>query len=129
MAEQEHRPARLQDVLNYTHEPYLSESEVSYIRSIFAGKKGNEIVSILRKIFLPTALDTNLPIEEMSSDIWMVDKDFSQVPSNEVKPLVLARQDAIKMVFGGLIKLKVIANSKEESEEQRKLRIKKDSLR
>jgi hypothetical protein len=125
MAEQQ--KASLRDVINYAPEQYLSEEELSTIRSTFRGN--DKLIKILRKIMLPSALDLELPIEEVGSDIWMVDKDFASMPNEEIKTIAVGRQDAIKFIFGGLIKLKVLANQAEESEQERAARRAKDSTK
>jgi transcriptional regulator GlxA family with amidase domain len=125
MAEQ--KKATVRDIVNYEPEQYLSEEEVGLIRGAF--KNNEKLIKVIRKIMLPTALDANLPIEELAADAWMSDRDFGGMPNEEIKSIVLARQDAIRMVFGGLIKLKVIANQKEESPEEAELRRQKDSAK
>ena len=104
---------KLREMLPYEPDTYLSQEEVRLIQATF---KGNEkLLKVLRKLMLPSAFDPELPIEEMMGDVWMVDKDFSQLPVGEIKAIVLARQDAIKFILGGLIKLKVISNSVAET--------------
>jgi hypothetical protein len=125
MAEQQ--KTSLRDVINYSPEQYLSEEELAIIRSTF---KGNDrLIKILRKIMVPSAADLELPIEEVGSDVWMLDKDFAAIPNEEIKTIVVGRQNAIKYIFGGLIKLKVIANQTEESEQERNARRAKDSAK
>lgn len=119
--------ATLKDLINYDTEMYLSKEEEDLIRRTFKGN--NALIKVLRKLFMPTAFDPELPIEEMGKDVWMVDKDFSLMQNEEIKSIVLARQDTIKFILGGLIKLKMIANQKEESEAEELERRKKDSLK
>ena len=123
----ENKPARLEDVLPYSPESYLSPDEITLIRNTFRGNE--KLIKVLRKLFLPSAFDPELPIEEIGGDVWMANFDFTQMPSTEVKPLVLGRQDAIKFVLGGLIKLKVIANQEEETEIEKAYRRSKDSTK
>ena len=78
---------------------------------------------------MTTALDPELPIEQMGQDCWMVDKDFSGMQECEIKSIVLARQDTIKFVLGGLVKLKILANTEEEKPEDRAERRRKDSTK
>ncbi len=125
--EGEQKKATLKDILNYDTETYLSQSEVDLIKRTF--KNNPELIKVLRKILLPTAFDPELPIEEMQSDAWMVDKDFALMPAEDIKPIVLARQDMIKFILGGLIKLKMIANIKEETKEEKDARQRMDSLK
>lgn len=117
----------LDELLPYVPDMYLKPDEVKELQTVF---KGNErLIKILRKLFLPSALDPELPIEEMMGDAWMVDKDFSQMQVAEIKTIVLARQDAIKFILGGLIKLKVIANSSDMSETEKAYARSKDSTK
>lgn len=120
------RAARLEDVLPYTPETYLSDSDLAWIQNTFRGAD-NKGVKVLRKLFLPSAFDPELPIEEIQHDAWMADTDFRAMQNDEVKPVVLARQDAIKFVLGGLIKIKVLANQKEETAVEAAYRKAKDS--
>lgn len=125
MPEKEKR-AQLSDILTYTPEAYFDEGELSLIRSYFAGENGKKLIRILRKVLLPTVSDPSLPIEEAGSDAWMSGIDFRQIPEAEVKSVVLGRQEAIKFVIGGLVKLKMMAVP-EESELNRAARRAKDS--
>lgn len=117
--------ATLSDVLNYDPEQYLNESEVALIRSTF--KDNPQLLAVIRKVMLPTISDPHLPIEEMASDALMANLDFAALPEKEIKSIVLARQDALKFIVGGLVKLKVFAASTDETPYQKALRRKKDS--
>lgn len=119
--------ATLRDVLNYDPEQYLSEDEVSLIKSTF--KDNKRLLAVLRKVLLPTISDPSLPIEEMSHDVYLAKVDWAQIPEAEIKPIILARQEAIMFVLGALIKLKVIANGSDESPYQAELRKKQDSTK
>jgi len=123
----ENTPASLKDVLPYSPDAYLTQDEMTLLRNTFRGNE--KLIKILRKIFLPTALDPELPIEEIGGDVWMANFDFTQMQSSEIKPLVLGRQDAIKFVIGGLIKLKVLANQVEETAMEAAYRRSKDSAK
>jgi hypothetical protein len=123
----ENQPASLKDVLPYEPEQYLSADEVTLLRNTFGGNE--KLIKVLRKVFLPTAFDPELPMEEMGGDVWMANFDFTQMQSSEIKPLVLGRQDAIKFVLGGLIKLKVLANQSEETAMEAAFRRSKDSTK
>ena len=102
------KPTTLADIINYEPDKYITDDEMSLVRSTF---KGNDrLIKVIRKIMLPTTLDPELPIEQMRDDAWMASLDFSQMPVDQVKALVVARQDAIKFILGGLIKLKLMAN-------------------
>ena len=114
MAEQ--KATTLADIINYKPEQYITDDEVSLVRSTFRGN--DRLIKVLRKVLLPTAFDSELPIEQMRDDAWMAGMDFSQIPVEQVKSLVVARQDTIKFILGGLIKLKLMANDETKTPAQ-----------
>ena len=77
----------------------------------------------MRKVFIPMVTDESLPIEDFGKDSFNVGKDWHSIPAAEAKILMVAREDAIKFILGGLIKLKIMAAdievSPEEAEENR----------
>lgn len=119
--------ATLKDVLNYEPEQYITKDELALIKATFGGNE--KLLQILRKVLIPTITDGGLPIEDFAKDSFIVDKDWSMIPIAEVKSLIVARQDAIKFIFGGLIKLKVMANNKSETEAEEIARRTKDSTK
>ena len=82
----------------------------------------------MRKLFLPSVGDTRLPIEEIGKDPWLM-LDFAPMQEEHLKPIVLARQDMIKMVVGALIQLKIIANQPVPDAIADEERRKKDSVK
>jgi hypothetical protein len=121
------QPSRLQDIINYEPETYLSEDEVALLRSTF--KDNPRLIKLLRKLMVPSVGDPELPVEEMGNDTWLAMRDWAQVPAEEAKILMVARQEAIKFIFGGIIKIKMLANSAEESPFSKELRRKQDSTK
>lgn len=119
--------ASLRDVLNYEAETYFSDEELSLIRSTF--QNNPRLMKVLRKALIPTFSDLELPLEDVGKDLWLVGRDYAQIPDAEIKSIVLARQEAIKFIAGGLINLKVIANAKDESPMEAALRRSKDSTK
>jgi hypothetical protein len=119
--------ASLKDVLNYDVETYFTPDEISFIKSTF--KDNKKIIAVLRKALIPTFSDPDLPLEEVGKDMWMAGINMAQVPQDELKILVLARQEAIKFIVGALIQLKMLANTKEESPMEAALRRSKDSTK
>lgn len=119
-------PARLEDVLNYEAETYFSKDEMTLIRTTFRDPR---VLKVVRKALMPSVGDREMPIEDLGSDLWLMGRDYGSIPDAEIKSIVLARQDAIKFIMGGLIKLKVMANSKEETSAEAMLRRGKDSLK
>jgi hypothetical protein len=123
--EQQQQAATLRDVLNYEPETYLSEDDMQWIRDTF--KNNHKAISIVRKIFLPYYAD--LPVEEMTKDVWFSGGfDPAMMSEKEAKSLIVARQDMIKQVMGGLIQLKMLANTERaETAAEKALRKQKDS--
>jgi hypothetical protein len=129
MAEEQSKPSplSLRDVINYDPDRYLQDDEVAWIQTTF--RNNPKAIRTLQKIFLPAVADTMQPIEQFANDAFGAGYDFAQVPHEELKAIILARQDAIKFVAGGLIKLKLVANNKPETDQERANRKQKDSAR
>lgn len=114
-------------MLNYEVESYFKPDEVLLIQSIFRDPRA---VDILRKVFLPSVGDANLPLEQaLSQDIWLSGYQWQQIPADEAKILAVARQDVIKYIIGGLMKLKVIANTAPENPKDIAARKEQDSTK
>lgn len=116
--------ARIEDVVGYDVQSELTEAEMSLIRNTF--KDNPALFTVLRKVFAPSVGDLGLPIEKMGADPFMK-VDWKQVQSDEAKAIVLGIQNAYKFVLGGLIQLKVLAQSPVETEQEKKLRLQKNS--
>jgi len=121
----EPQKASLKDVLNYEPEQYLSGEELSLLRSTF--KNNPRLIALLRKLLVPTISDPSLPIEQMGDDAFSAGLDWKNIPADEAKIIATARQEAIKFIFGGLIKIKIIASSDDENPMEAALRRSKDS--
>jgi hypothetical protein len=119
--------ATLRDVINYEPEQYLSDDEVKLIQDTFRGNK--KLLGVLRKVLMPTVADPDLPIEEFGKDMFLVGREYSQIPASEMKQIVLAREEAVKFICGGLISLKQIASLPIESPLDKNLKAKKDSTK
>ena len=83
----------------------------------------------MQKIFIPTIQDSEMTPESFGDDFWMAGKQWDNMPVDEIKALVVARQDTIKWVQSGLIRLKAIANTPEEGIQEASNRRKKDSTK
>lgn len=114
---------------NKMNPPMLfSKEKIKLAKSLYGGEN-NENLQFLREVFLPSLLDSKVPIEFGANDMWM-DIDFKGIPNEEVKSIVLARQDTIKWIIGSLLRLKNLANTPdEETPQEREVRLKKDSLK
>lgn len=122
---EQQQPARLSDVISYDPDQYLSEDEVKLLKDTFNGNK--TLLKVLRKVFLPTIADPDLPVEEFGKDLFLVGREYSQIPAEEMKQVILAREEAVKFICGGFISLKQIASLQEESPYNKEVREKKDS--
>ena len=127
MSEGEQKPVTLNDVINYKPEEYLSSAEVDLIQRTFKGNK--ELLKVLRKVFIPTISDPDLPIEQFANDMFMDGRSWSQIGVNEAKALIVARQDALQFIIGGFIKLNVIAHQTPISPEDQKKAEEKNSTK
>lgn len=121
------QPAQLKDMLSYTPETYFSEDELALIRSTFNGPTGAKILKVIRKTMLPTVSDMELPLEEVSKDMFFNLVDFTTMQTEEVKATAMGIQHSAKTIIGGLIYLKTLANIKDESPAEKALRESKNS--
>lgn len=118
----------LDEILPYKWESHVTSEEAALLRATFGGN--DALIAVLRKVFIPSLSDPSMPIEELGNDMWLFARDWSAVPDNEVKPLVVARQEAIKYVVNGLVRLKMYANlQNEEDTLNREQRRAKDSAK
>lgn len=115
------------EVLGETLETYLTLEDARLLHNTFKGNP--RLLKVLQKIFIPTIQDPEMPPEQMAADFWLSGKNWDAIPVDEVKSLVVARQEALQFILGGIIRLKVIANTNEESMQEVNNRRKKDSNR
>lgn len=113
----------LKDLLNYEPDKYITDAEAEMIRNVCKP----EFINLLRKVFIPTIFDGAVPIENQGLDVYMQGFKWESVPAEHALPLILARQDVIKFILGGLTKLKSIAAQSVESPMEEALRRSKDS--
>lgn len=118
--------ATLRDLINYEPDKQLNDEEVALIKNTFNDKR---LLSVLRKVLLPTISDPSLPMELLAHDVFLAGINWDAIPEKEIKPIMLGRAEAIKFIIGGLIKLRTIANEPEESPSQAALRRQKDSTK
>lgn len=100
----------------------LNDTDLSMIKNTFAGK--DELLKVIRKIFLPE-ITADAPIGQ-SLDLWMTLKVEDMSPEDALIN-IKARNTVIQHVEMCLNQLKVLAGMKEESVEETKKRLKKDS--
>lgn len=116
-----------EDVLGETMETYLTQEDAEIIHDAFKGNK--RLMKAVQKVFLPTIQDPEMPPESIGEDFWLAGKQWDNMPVDEIKALVVARQDTIRHVMGGLIRIKALANVKRESIQEMKNRRRKDSTK
>lgn len=105
-------------------EPYFNEQEREWIRNTF--KDNATALKTLRKFLIPT-LNNNAPIGQLD-DMWIETADvLTRMAPGDRELVILARVKTIQHIDGCLAKLALIAQTKEESKEQKKARIDKDS--
>lgn len=115
------------EVLGESLATYVTLEDALLIRNTF--KDNPRLLRVLQKIFIPTIQDPEMTPESMGADSWMDGKNWDAVPVDEIKALVVARQDTIKQVMGGLIRIKTISNVSEESLNETAQRRIKDSTK
>ena len=127
MAEPQNQRATLKDVIGYTPESYFTDDETALIKATF--NQNPKLIKVLRKVFFPTLQDPDLPLESLNDDVFNAGRVWSQIPADEAKILAVARQDAMQFILGGLIKLKVMANQKDDDPVEAAFKRSKDSNR
>lgn len=83
----------------------FNEEELKLMKLNFNGRK--ESLSLLRKLFQPE-ITTDEPIGNAGSR-W-IDRKFADYLANEMKPVILGRQDSIKWVEKGLNRIEDLIN-------------------
>lgn len=110
--------------LNYKVPERITEEEKDVIRKAFGDER---VLPILKKVLLPYYADEDTPIEMTGADAFVMGRDWASMPAEEVKPLVVARQDTINWIGGGLTLIKNWLNTPQETEEERAKRLKQNS--
>jgi hypothetical protein len=113
--------------LNYAPPERFSDEERSIIRSTF--KDNDKLLNILKKIMIPQYSDPDVPFELSGADAFNMGREWANMPEQEVKALVVARQDTINWIAGALTWLKMQSSEVEETPEQAALRRGKDSTK
>lgn len=107
-------------------EPYFTDQEIEWIKATFKGNKF--ALKTLRKFLIPT-LNNNAPIGQLD-DMWIETADvLVRMMPSERELVILARIKTIQHIDLALSKLSIIAESKEESKEQKQERLRKDSVK
>lgn len=100
----------------------ITDGELTVIKNTFADN--DALLKILRKVFLPE-IQGNTPIGQ-ALDLWMTLKVEDLAPEQALVN-IKARNTVIQHIEMCLSQLKILAGQKEETVEQTKERLKKDS--
>lgn len=100
----------------------ITDDELALIKATFANNE--PLLKLMRKMFLPE-IDPAAPIGQII-DLWMTLDTKEQSPE-DVKISLLARNQLIQHVEGQLQQLKVLAGSPDETPEETKERLAKNS--
>ena len=100
----------------------ITPDEVKIIRDIFRGN--DRLLKLLRKIFLPE-YDPKAPLGQ-TVDLWMGIQTDGKTDA-EIARNTLVREQLIKHVESQLIQLNFLAQSEEETSEEKAVREKKNS--
>ncbi len=88
----------------------ITEAEIQLVRQVFSGSAGNDLLKILRKIFVPT-YDFNAEMGENTDVFWMDLKDLARMTPQDREVAILARVKTIDFLEGGLERLRVVAGA------------------
>jgi hypothetical protein len=100
----------------------ISDLELSALKNTFA--ENDTLLKTLRKIFLPE-VTADAPIGQ-NIDLWMT-LDINGMSPEEAMLNLKARNSLIGHIENCLLQIKILAGQKEETVEQTKERIKKNS--
>ena len=100
----------------------ITDAELSLIKMTFADN--DALLKVLRKVFLPE-INATTPIGQQV-DLWMT-VGIENMSPEDALITIKARNQVIQHVEMRLMELKMLAGIKEETVEQTKERLKKDS--
>ncbi len=100
----------------------ISDSDLSILKNTFA--ENDELLKVLRKIFLPE-ISASSPIGQ-NIDLWMTLKIEDMSPEQAMVK-ILARNTLIQHLEQCLSQIKILAGQKEETVEQTKANLLKNS--
>ena len=115
----------LRDVINYKPEEYLTERDIALIQKSITPA----VLTVLRKVLIPTISDPDLPIEDYGKDFFLEGIQWGTLSKEEIVPRAIARELSLKFIVGGLIKLKIISSMKKETPQEAEARKGKDSTK
>lgn len=112
---------------NYKAPERITEEETRMIRATF--KDNDVLLNVLKKIMIPQYSDPENPFEFTGADAFNMGREWANMPNEEVKALVVARQDTINWIAGALTWLKIQASETEKSPDEVEARRAKDSTK
>lgn len=102
----------------------ITDKDIYFIKSAFA--ENDELLKTIRKVFLPE-LDDDVPIGQQVD--FYKDVAIDNLPLEEAMINIKARRFTVQHIEFCLMQLKVLAGNKDETIEQTKERLKKDSAK
>lgn len=112
--------------LAYKAPERITEEEKELVRNAF---KDERVLDILKKIFMPSYADESNPFEFSGADAFLMGRDWSTIPVDEAKALIVARQDTINWLAGGLTLIKNWLHERPETAQQIAERERKNSTK
>ena len=100
----------------------ITDKDLQILKATFA--ENDELVKLLRKIFLPE-LSVDAPLGQ-NIDLWMT-MDLKEMTADEIAIQVLARNTVIQHVEQQLQTISLLAGRKDETPEETKERLQKNS--
>lgn len=100
----------------------ITDAELGLIKSVFGDN--DVLLKLLRKVFLPE-LDLNSPVGQQV-DLWMI-LSLDNLTPEQALIKITARNTIIQHIEMCLSQLKILAGKKDETPEQTKTRLQKDS--
>jgi hypothetical protein len=105
-------------------QPRFTEDEVRELKAMF--KDNDYRLKLMRKFFLPP-MDYNAPMGFLQDIYGMIQAD--NMPDQQAANLVRSRNLMVNHMNRMFIELQSIANTKEETPAEKKVRLQKDSAR
>ena len=110
--------------MNQGEQMRFSKDELATFSAAF---KGNEkLIKLMRKVFLPE-LDASAPLGQ-NMDLYLT-LDIKNMPADDAKVLLVARNQLIQHIEQQLMQIKVLANMEDKDVEEKAADAKKDSAK
>lgn len=103
----------------------ISKEEVQLLSQHFKGNDG--LLKLLRKIFV-TPYNFDAPIGQ-TVDPLTSGRNFADIPIEEVKVLVVARQESLRVIENGLVQIQFLANRIDKTPDELEAESRKNSAK